>query len=524
MTHDFYVSHYRDLAEPLLAMMLHGIAIDADEASRQRRAIQDRCIEIQDRLDVLTGAMSCTCGHDFSVHFPHKPQPVYTKAGKLKVRQPPATYPCNDCGCLAFNPSGPSLTAERDLSSTRTIHFLYTILGLPKQRKRGEPNVTADEVALRKLLLRVKATKPLTRFTATTPRWKREPAMVVEVLELLLEHREKAKLATYLAPEKRDSDGRLRCHYKVTTENGRLASAKNPMGTGYNLQNVPRGVLRRCFIPDPGCVLLELDYSQIEDRVVKVLSKDETAIKQARLRPDEFDAHTESAQRIFSTVLGVPPAKVDVKVEVSPGNTRRQVAKPFRHGANYAEGAKKVQDTLLTQGVILPLSTCEKLLATAKEPYVLNYQLETRKRIMRHRRLVNSWGRVLDFTGERLNDDTYRRGYAFRAASENADAFNQLGLLPTYHFIKAKGLRSRINLQCHDSMVISCPPDEVYRVARFAVRSMETVREIEGVELSVPVELKMGSSWECEYSWKRLPSRGEMESAAKAIMKERRAA
>lgn len=38
----------------------------------------------------------------------------------------------------------------------------------------------------------------------------------------------------------RDKDERIRCSYKFTTEAGRLASSKNPMGRGYNLQNIAR--------------------------------------------------------------------------------------------------------------------------------------------------------------------------------------------------------------------------------------------------------------------------------------------
>ena len=53
----------------------------------------------------------------------------------------------------------------------------------------------------------------------------------------------------WVAPEQLDEDGRMRSIYKFTTEAGRLASAKNPMGTGMNAQNQDRK-LRYLYIPD----------------------------------------------------------------------------------------------------------------------------------------------------------------------------------------------------------------------------------------------------------------------------------
>lgn len=60
------------------------------------------------------------------------------------------------------------------------------------------------------------------------------------------------------------------------TVTGRLSS-KNP-----NLQNIPRGTtakdIKMMFIPPPGYVILEVDYSQAELRLVAELSKDEAMI------------------------------------------------------------------------------------------------------------------------------------------------------------------------------------------------------------------------------------------------------
>jgi DNA polymerase-1 len=404
------------------------------------------------------------------------------------------------------------------------IDYIYNHLGLPTQRQRGEESPTGNEVALRKLLLKAQhqVEHPMRRHTPKPPLWKREPQLAVDVLTLILDHREKAKLATYLDPSKIDADGRMRCMYKVTTENGRLASRSNPFGTGQNLQNIPRGELREVFIPDKDCVFIEADYSQSESRIVKVLSKDPASIAEARLLPAVFDEHTAAAKRAFAVILNVPEADVDVEVEVTPGNTRRQIFKPFNHGGAYGAHAARVQEMMLKDGILLPLKLCEQLLDAAITRPKRDYQRETRKRIMRERALTNSWGRTLSFEGDRLDDGTYRRGYAFRAASENADNLNQLGLVPTHTYIVERRLKSRINCQVHDSLLLSCPPNEVYDVARFVIKSMERPRTYEGVELAVPVGLKMGTSWKCEREWKALPSRAELEGAAHELLRERK--
>lgn len=528
MNYDFYVAHYQTLAPVLLGMMRLGVRVDRQGMAAQLAELRQRCEAIQDRLDELVGATTChNCRHDQVFHVKQSAPTAYTKAGKPKVRQPTPTYPCTgECLCRDFIAAGATLRGEKDISYPRVIHFLYTELRLPKQRHRGEESLTADEVALRKLLLKATyaAAHPMKRPTPKTERWRTEPTLAVEVLTLLLEHREKAKLATYLEPAKLDPDGRLRCMYKVTTDPGRLASSKNPMGTSYNLQNIPRGKFRSFYLPEPGCLFLAVDYSQSESRFVKVLSKDPAAIEQARLLPHEWDDHSEGARRMFSRVLGIPEAEVDVTVEVVPGTTRRQLAKPIRHGVNYGETAPRIQDALLKDGVVLDLKLCEQLLAAAKERYVMAFQMETRKRIMRHHRLVSSWGRVLDLTGCRLNDETYRRGYAWRGATENADALNQLGLIPLARWLDRRGMRSRINLQCHDEVVVSVHPDEAWDVLVFIINSMEQERVVEGVPISIPAEPKLGTTWACEVKYAELPTRTQFNRDVQALLEKRRAA
>ncbi|MDE6880302.1 MAG: DNA polymerase I, partial [Oscillospiraceae bacterium] len=94
----------------------------------------------------------------------------------------------------------------------------------------------------------------------------------------VLEYRQYAKLkSTYVDGLLKviGPDGRVRTSFQMTvTATGRLSS------TEPNLQNIPTRTelgsgLRRMFVPDPGKVLVDADYSQIELRLLAHISGDQ---------------------------------------------------------------------------------------------------------------------------------------------------------------------------------------------------------------------------------------------------------
>jgi DNA polymerase I-like protein with 3'-5' exonuclease and polymerase domains len=118
------------------------------------------------------------------------------------------------------------ITIKKDFSKDKLLEFFYDTLNLPKQHKlrkvKGggrKKGVSLDEDAIRKLMYK--------------------HTRAIEPGGLLLQYRGKKKELDYLKGAW-DSDGRIRCTYKLLTNAGRLASAKNPMRKGYNLQNLKR--------------------------------------------------------------------------------------------------------------------------------------------------------------------------------------------------------------------------------------------------------------------------------------------
>ncbi len=91
-------------------------------------------------------------------------------------------------------------------------------------------------------------------------------------------------------------DGRIHGTFNQTiTATGRISS------TEPNLQNIPvrmelGRLIRKVFVPKPGCVFVDADYSQIELRVLAHLSGDERLIQAYR---DAEDIHRITASQVF---------------------------------------------------------------------------------------------------------------------------------------------------------------------------------------------------------------------------------
>ncbi|MEN6408538.1 MAG: DNA polymerase I [Anaerolineaceae bacterium] len=124
------------------------------------------------------------------------------------------------------------------------------------------------------------------------------------VVDAVLEYRELAKLkSTYVdaLPEQiNPRDGRVHTSYNQTgSVTGRLAS-QDP-----NLQNIPTRTdlgrqVRQGFVADPGNVLLSVDYSQIELRIVAHMAGDEAML--AAFRAGQ-DIHATTAAAIYGVSL-----------------------------------------------------------------------------------------------------------------------------------------------------------------------------------------------------------------------------
>jgi DNA polymerase I len=97
-----------------------------------------------------------------------------------------------------------------------------------------------------------------------------------------------------------------------------------------NLQQIPRDPrYRACFRPEPGRVLVDADYSQIELRIAAFISRDEAMLTEYR---EGADLHVRTA----AAVLGI--AEHEVTKE------QRQLAKALNFGLIYGIGALRLRE------------------------------------------------------------------------------------------------------------------------------------------------------------------------------------
>ena len=149
----------------------------------------------------------------------------------------------------------------------------------------------------------------------------------------ILEYRELYKLkSTYIEPllkhAKSSSSHRIHTSFIQTgTSTGRLSS-KEP-----NLQNIPVKTelgreIRGGFVAKEGCLLVGIDYSQIELRLLAHFSQDKAMVEAFC---SGLDIHRQTALKLFGE---------------AEADSKRSIAKTINFGLLYGMGPKKLSDTL----------------------------------------------------------------------------------------------------------------------------------------------------------------------------------
>lgn len=184
-----------------------------------------------------------------------------------------------------------------------------------------------------------------------------------QVLKTILAYRKNDKyLKTYVIGIKKrmDQDQVIHCEYNLHgTESGRLSS-KNP-----NMQNIPRNALiKKLFIAREGYELLQLDYSQLELRVLAYISEDDTLMQcyidgrdlhsemQQKIFKDKCDLHDKD-QRMAAKIVnfGIPYGRTDAGVaeqlNISKFEARRYLENWFAGAPKVKNYIKKCHDMAL---------------------------------------------------------------------------------------------------------------------------------------------------------------------------------
>ena len=273
-------------------------------------------------------------------------------------------------------------------------------------------------------------------------------------------------------------DGRVRTTFQNTvTATGRLSS------TEPNLQNIPvrtelGAEIRKMFVPEPGCVFVDADYSQIELRVLAHMAGDEAM--QAAFNSGE-DIHRVTASQVF----GVPLADVTPQM--------RRSAKAVNFGIVYG-----ISEFSLAEDIGVSRGEAKAYI----DSYLNRYH-GVRDFMAAVVQQGTELGYVSTLYGRRryipeLRDGKYMVREAARRMAMNspiqgtAADIIKLAMLRVDKALRVAGLEARLVLQVHDELIVECPEAEAETVRALVAREMEAA-----ASLSVPLtaEAKLGRSW-----------------------------
>ena len=302
-----------------------------------------------------------------------------------------------------------------------------------------------------------------------------------EIIDVILEYRQYAKLkSTYvdglskvIAP-----DGRIHTSFQNTvTATGRLSS------TEPNLQNIPvrtelGAELRKMFVPAPGCVLVDADYSQIELRLLAHIAGDEHMI--AAFRSGE-DIHTVTASQVF----GVPPEQVTHEM--------RRRAKAVNFGIVYG-----ISPFSLAQDIGVTTAEAKEYMERYFEKYssVHAYMVDIVEQAKRDGYVSTLFGRrraLPELKSSNFNLRSFGERVALNMPIQGTAAdLIKLAMIHVRDALAAAGLSARLVLQVHDELIVECSEGEAETVKAILTREMEGV-----ARLSVPLEAAAGAgkSW-----------------------------
>lgn len=348
--------------------------------------------------------------------------------------------------------------------------YLYTELALPIQLDLKSDRVTTGKMALDKLYRKTKNRSILA----------------------LRKLRQMNSLVTLFCKETMTKIDRMHPHFNVHgTASGRLSSS-DP-----NLQNVPE-TARYIYVPShAGWKIIDVDYSQIENRLTAFFADDQERMGRFITDP-KFSEHKFAA----SLFLNIPYDEVekDNDKDAPYGKAKRIV-----HGTNYGMGAKKISlmyDMDFKDTKILQEKWKNAIWKT------IQWQNRCADEAKKNGYLTTPFGRKRWF----YTTSYYTESLSFLPQSTAADVIFRSMLALMHERIgwsrervsslvqHVEPLPRPVNLllSVHDSLVFEAPEEMLEETIALIKRVMEQpFKELGG--LSIPVGVKVGDSWgQCE--------------------------
>ena len=358
-----------------------------------------------------------------------------------------------DCEAIIFSYS----ESKFNINSTKQLgELLFEKLGLPPVKKTKTGYSTNADV-----LEKLKGKHP--------------------IIPAIMDYRMLTKLKSTYADgliKVIQEDGRIRTTFQnLVTATGRLSS------TEPNLQNIPvrtdlGAEIRKMFVPKPGCVLVDADYSQIELRVLAHIANDVT-MQEAFC--SGADIHTATAAQVF----GVPVSDVT--------SLQRRNAKAVNFGIVYG---------------ISEFSLAEDIGVSRYEAraYIDNY-LANYRGVRTYMKKVVEDARSIGYTEtlygrRRYIPELKSSNFNIRSGAERialntpiqgtAADLIKLAMIRVEEALNTHFPDAQLLLQVHDELIVECPEHLAEEVAALVSQQMQAVAQL---QVPLTAEAKIGKSW-----------------------------
>lgn len=264
---------------------------------------------------------------------------------------------------------------------------------------------------------------------------------------------------------------------QALTATGRLSSS-DP-----NLQNIPVRTddgkeIRKCFIPEEGCLFFSADYSQIELRIMAHLSEDENMMEAFR---EGHDIHRATAAKIWH---------VDIDKVT---DAQRKKAKQANFGIIYGITTYGLAQRMdipngeakeLIEGYFRTFPKVQAYMEQAKEEARAKGYAET----LFHRRRY-----LADINSRNATVRGFAERNAINAPIQGTEAdIIKVAMVRIWERFKKEGIRSKMILQVHDELNFSVFPEEREQVERIVIEEMQNA-----YPLNVPLiaDAGWGKNW-----------------------------
>lgn len=317
-----------------------------------------------------------------------------------------------------------------------------------------------------------------------------------EFVALLLKYRKINSLLKFCNQLKIVNPVTARLHTnlnQIGTATGRFSSSKP------NLQNIPRikvsdaetnmlkileSKFREVFIAKSDCILIGVDYSQIELRVTAEMSQDPFLLKAYN---QGMDIHSLTASEVFQIKIS----------EVT--EEQRSIAKSINFGLIYGKTPVGLAETLT--------EITKKEHTVEQSQKIMNDYFERFKGVKsllqglveqadKNGYSTTHFGRtrpIPELSSSKLSEREKGKRLAMNSPIQGTAAdIIKMAMIACDKAITESKLKSRMILQVHDELLFEVPEDEISVMEELVKYQMENV-----VRLSVPLEVdvKKGLNW-----------------------------